>query len=84
MAAGALTVCPDVRGNDYCLDGVNCLKPRYRVEALVDAAKEAARMPEARRADVGEGARVTVARHDLAHERRQFLALLREILDNRA
>ena len=84
MAVGALTVCPDVRGNDYCQDGVNCLKPPYRVEALVDAAKEAATMPEARLASIREGAQVTVARHDLARERRQFQTLLREILNGRA
>ena len=80
MAVGALTVCPDVRGNDYCLDGVNCLKPPYRVEALVGAAKEAATMPAARIAAIREGARVTVTGHDLAHERRKFQTLLREIL----
>lgn len=80
MAIGALTVCPDVRGNDYCLDGFNCLKPAYRVEALVGAAKEAATMPAARIAAIREGARVTVAGHDLSHERSKFQTLLREIL----
>ena len=80
MAVGALTVCPDVRGNDYCLHGVNCLKPPYRVEAIVGAVKEAAAMPAARIAAIRDGARVTVGRHDLALERSNFQGLLREIL----
>ena len=80
MAVGALTVCPDVRGNDYCVDGVNCLKPPYRVEALAGAAKEAATMPAARIAAISEGARATVTDHDLAHERSKFQTLLRDIL----
>lgn len=83
MAAGALTVCPDVRGNDYCLHGVNCLKPPYRVEALINAAKEAATMSEARLAAIRKGARITVARHDLAYERCQFQSLLHEMLNGR-
>ncbi len=82
MAVGALTVCPDVRGNNHCVDGLNCLKPPYRVEALADAAREAATMPEARIAAIRQGARATVAEHDLARERSTFLALLREILDS--
>ena len=80
MAVGALTVCPGVRGNDYCLDGFNGLKPPYRVEALVGAAKEAATMPAARTAAIREGARVTVTGHDLCHERGRSQTLLREIL----
>ncbi len=80
MATGALTICPDVRGNDYCVDGVNCLKPHYRVEALVGAVKQAVAMPAARLADIRERARVTVTDHDLTNERSRFQTLLREIL----
>ena len=69
-------------GNDYCVDGFNCLKPPYGVEALADAARAAATMPEARVAAIGQGARATAAEHDLARERSTFLALLREILDS--
>lgn len=83
MAAGALTVCPNVRGNDYCVDGVNCLKPPYRVEALVGAAKAAETMPATRIADIRERARITVSDHDLAKERSRFQGLLREILGDR-
>ena len=80
MAVGALTICPDVRGNDYCLDGVNCLKPPYQVEALVGAAIEASTMPKARIAAIVKAARVTVTDHDIAHERSRFQALLRKTL----
>ena len=83
MAKGALVVCPDVRGNDYCLDGINCLRPPYRVDALVDAARDAATMCGTRLAAIRERARATVSDHDLAYERRQFQSLLREVLDGR-
>lgn len=80
MAAGALTVCPGVRGNDYCRHGVNCLMPPYLTGALADAAVEAATMPADRLAAISEGARATVADHDLSRERSRFQALLDEIL----
>ena len=81
MAVGALTVCPDVCGNDYCVDGFNCLKPPYEVEAIVGAAKEAAAMSADRIATIGEGARITVSEHDMDRERGRFQTLLRDILD---
>ena len=80
MAAGALVVCPDVRGNDYCRPSVNCLMPPYRVGALATAAREAASIPEVRLEAIRSGARATVAAHDIANERSKFRALLHEIL----
>ena len=81
MAAGAVTVCPDVRGNDYCANGVNCLKPEYTIEQLTQAAKRAAEMSPARVAELRQGARATAIQHDLAHERTRFQALLHELVD---
>ena len=83
MALGALTICPDAGGNDYCVDRVNCLKPAYQLDALMDGVKEAVDMPEWRIKGMTDRARVTVAQHDLRHERAKFQRLLRQIMKAR-
>ena len=80
MALGALTICPDAGGNDYCVDGVNCLKPDYRIDALMGALQEAAGMPDWRTKAMRDNARSTAEKHDLRHERVTFQRLLREIM----
>ena len=83
MALGALTICPDAGGNDYCVDRVNCLKPAYRLNALMNGLKEAAGMTDWRAKAMCDNARVTASRHDLRHERAMFQRLLREIMKAR-
>ena len=83
MALGALTICPDAGGNDYCVDRVNCFKPAYRLNALMNGLKEAAGKPDWRAKAMSDNARVTASRHDLRHERAKFQRLLREIMKAR-
>ena len=63
-------------------DGVNCLKPAYRIEALVRAAKEAADMSMTQAAMIREGGRATALQHDSVHERSKFQALLRDLIQD--
>ena len=83
MALGAVTVCPDAGGNDYCVDGVNCVKPSYRLDTMMDGLKHAVSMPDWRAKAITDNARATAARHDLEHERAKFQRLLREIMETR-
>lgn len=80
MAVGSLTVCPDVLGNDYCADRVNCFKPDYRVEALAQAVAEAAELDAPHAEEMRRRARTTVREHSYAAERRCFQAVLGELL----
>ena len=76
MAAGTVVVCPDCVGNrSYCTDGENCFRPPYDEQAIVAAAAAALRSEPARDAMVAAG-RTTAQAHDLAFERREFLAIL--------
>ena len=76
MAAGAVVVCPDVIGNDYCLDGFNCLKPAYDVDALAAAIEKAVALSAEDSATMLSNAQETVRRHDTAAERERFLDVL--------
>ena len=80
MAAGAVTVCPDARGNDYCVDGVNCVQPEYRVDAVAAAVLEATDLPWSRAAQIRRAAYATARAHSYAAERRRVQAVLREAL----
>jgi hypothetical protein len=76
MALGTLVVCADCVGNrSYCVDGVNCFRPPYAIEAIVACAREAL----ARRAELAgmiAAAAETARRHDLRRERAAFLEVL--------
>ena len=77
MAMGAVVVCPDCGGNrSFCRDLVTCLRPEYRLEAIVAAVEAALGMPAAARAAIRAAAAGEVDRHDLDREREAFLALL--------
>jgi glycosyltransferase involved in cell wall biosynthesis len=79
MAIGTIVVCPDCIGNrSFCLDGVNCFRPAYEENAIVEAAREAL----ARRSELSamvENARDTARRHDIEGERRAFLEILERV-----
>src|SRR5262249_55184217 len=80
MALGTVVVCPDFIGNpSFCLHGDNCFRPDPTLDAIAAAAETAlALSPTARRA-ILDRARQTALDHDLAHERRAFLNLLRNV-----
>lgn len=77
MAAGTLVVCPDCFGNrSFCIDGVNCFRPAYDSDAMVDAANRAMKIDSRQMlARAGETAR----EHSLANEREKFLSILHKI-----
>lgn len=77
MAMGAIVVCPDCIGNrSFCRDGVTCLRPAYRVDAIVAAVEAALRMTASDRVAMRLAAVSEVEAHSLERERRAFLAVL--------
>lgn len=78
MAAGAIAVCPDVLGNDYCRGGFNCLTPAYDVNSLAAAVESAVALSPRDSATMLDNALRTVRRHDPAAERERFLKVLRD------
>lgn len=77
MALGVRVICPDVLGNrSFCLDGINCLRPRYTKEALIEACQALrAQSPEEQQRML-QNAHETAARHSLENERAKFCRLL--------
>ena len=77
MAAGTLVICPDCIGNrTFCLDGVNCFRPAYDVNAIVAAGNDAAKADRER---MLTRARETAREHSLENEREKFLSILGKI-----
>jgi glycosyltransferase involved in cell wall biosynthesis len=79
MALGTLVVCPDVPGVEYCTDGLNCLRPGYRIEALAAAVTAAHSLPWRDANAMRETARETANLHSLERERAAFHDVLRNI-----
>jgi glycosyltransferase involved in cell wall biosynthesis len=72
MALRTLVICPDCIGNrGHCLDGVNCFRPEYTLEAVVEAIANLNGLSEARRMQMLDAATATVAQHSLEVERAQ-------------
>jgi hypothetical protein len=70
MALRTLVICPDCIGNrGHCVDGVNCFRPEYTPEAVIDAIAKLNGLSEARRMAMLDAATATVAQHSLAVER---------------
>ncbi len=77
MALRTLVVCPDCIGNrDFCRGEMNCLRPDYDPEALIDASNRALGMSHAERRGMIEAGRRTAAEHSLDRERGRFLEIL--------
>jgi hypothetical protein len=80
MACGAIAVCPDCVGNrSFCENGVNCFRPDYDRDAVVNATIAASRLTENERATMLEHARATTRQHSLEKERASFLKILAQI-----
>lgn len=80
MALGTLVVCPDVRGNDYVIDGHNAVVPAYSYEALVAAVEFLLRSPLDVTTVMRKNAEATALSHDIHNERTAFQRLLRRSL----
>ena len=79
MAVGTFVVCPDAIGNrGYCLDGINCYRPDFDEERIVEAAAAAVQGYDALRPLLANAAE-TVRAYDLPAERAAFLDLLRDV-----
>lgn len=79
MAVGTFVVCPDAIGNrGYCLDGVNCYRPDFDEERIVEAAAAAVQGYDALGPLLANAAE-TVRAYDLPAERAAFLDLLRDV-----
>jgi glycosyltransferase involved in cell wall biosynthesis len=77
MAAGTLVVCPDCFGNrSFCLDGVNCFRPEYNLDAIIAAANHATKIDSQ---PLLERAAQTAREHSLENEREKFLSILHKI-----
>jgi glycosyltransferase involved in cell wall biosynthesis len=76
MAAGTVVVCPDCIANrSFCLPGVNCFRPDYDDEQLLEAT-EAALAEHDALGSMRESALSTAREHDLPREREAFLDVL--------
>ena len=65
MALGTIVVCPDCIGNrSFCLDGVNCFRPDYVEDRMVEAAESALAEAPGLGAMLEAGAEMA-RRHDL-------------------
>jgi glycosyltransferase involved in cell wall biosynthesis len=79
MALGTIVVCPDCIGNrSFCLDRVNCFRPDYDQDAIVEAVEAALRDPDAL-GEMVEQAVLTARERDLSGERGAFLDVLRRV-----
>lgn len=77
MGLRTLVVCPDCVGNrSWCLDGVNCFRPDYEFDSILQAVRLAITIDATRRERLLEAALVTVASHKIETERYRFLELL--------
>lgn len=82
MALGSIVVCPDCVGNrSYCLDGVNCFRPPYALNDIVEAVLAARLLDEGAKAAMLARAEQTAQNHDLRNERSLFLGILENVFD---
>lgn len=80
MALGCIVVCPDCVGNrSFCHAGINCYRPAYGVDALVDCALQACRMDAVARSAMLGAAAQTARSHSLEQERAALHQLLNQI-----
>jgi glycosyltransferase involved in cell wall biosynthesis len=79
MALGTIVVSPDCIGNRaYCLPGVNCFRPDYDEDSIVQAAESAVHeLPHL--GEMIENAARTARQRDLSGEREAFLEILRSV-----
>ncbi len=79
MALRTIVVCPDCIGNrSFCLDGVNCFRPDYVEDRMVEAAESALAEAPGLAAMLETGAEMA-RRHDLRDERSAFLEILARV-----
>lgn len=82
MALGTLVVCPDVRGNDYVIDGHNAVVPAYTLEAIVAAVEFSLRLSLDVITVITKNAETTALSHDIHNERAAFQKLLQRARDD--
>lgn len=80
MALESLVVCPDCIGNrSFCLDQVNCLRPGYDKQSILDAVYKGIMMSSSDRQGIILNAKKIAEKHSLASERESFYSILDNI-----
>ncbi|MBA3450486.1 MAG: glycosyltransferase [Chloroflexia bacterium] len=80
MALGTLVVCPDCVGNrSFVLPGVNALRPDYKADDVIVAARQALSLPEDEARTLRDNAYQTARDHSPAAEREAFSAVLADL-----
>ena len=84
MGRRAFVVCPDCIGNrGFCIDEETCLFPEYTLDAMVEAALRARRLPSDEFDRIrARGGRMAQS-HSLDRERASFLRLLDRLVETR-
>jgi glycosyltransferase involved in cell wall biosynthesis len=80
MAAGSLVICPYVLGNDFCIDGYNCLVPDYNIQSIISCLDKALVFSSDKFQEMLHKARKTSLENNLKKERKSFHSLINEIL----
>ncbi|PHI20307.1 hypothetical protein CEQ90_08970 [Lewinellaceae bacterium SD302] len=79
MALRSLVVCPHAIGNvDHCLDGVNCLVPKFTVKDIAKVTKQAWNLPTAHREELIQGGLKTARKHHIEQERTATIQLVKQ------
>lgn len=80
MALNALVICPYAIGNDYCIDGKNCLVPIYTEQDIYNKTKIMLSLTNKEIIIMKKNAYVTVKAHDITFEKKSFHNLLNRII----
>jgi glycosyltransferase involved in cell wall biosynthesis len=80
MAMETLVICPDCVGNrSFCLDNVNCFRPKYDVLEISKSIHTALNLTdEQKKQMITQGAK-TAGKHNLSKERESFLHILNNL-----
>jgi hypothetical protein len=80
MALDTVLVCPDCVGNrSFCIDGHNCLRPEYTLDALTKATNVAISLSDSEWARWIANGRNTIVEHSISKERASFLTVLNNL-----
>ena len=78
MALGSLVIVPPVIGNNYCIDGFNCIVPEYDVNGIIGAIKLVIGLSPSESGELIENAKMTALKHTLSKERTAFHNILKD------
>lgn len=77
MALGSLVIVPTAVGNDYCIDGFNCIVPKYNIHGILEAIKSAIGLSPSKSGEIIGNAKNTALKHNLQREQNAFKEILK-------